>query len=58
MSAASEPDVRDAMDSAVLQMQKAPISALRVDVLTRNGKTTYFLVPDDLYGQDAKALPK
>jgi hypothetical protein len=58
ISAASEPDVRDAMDSAEQQMQKAPISALRVDGLTRNGKTTYFLVPDDLYGQDTKALPK
>ena len=58
ISAASEPDVRDAMDGAEQQMQKAPINALRVDVLTRNSKTTYFLVPDDLYGQDAKALPK
>lgn len=55
---ATEVDVRDAMDAAELQMQQASIIGLRVSVLTRNNKITYLLVPDDLYREDAKALPK
>lgn len=54
----SEKDLRVALDDTNLKMRDVGVSGLRLDVITRGGKTLYWLVPDDLYGQGEKALPK
>jgi hypothetical protein len=53
-----EKDLRAALDDANLKLRDASIPGLRLDAFTRGGKTVYWLVPDDLYGQGEKALPR
>lgn len=53
-----EQEIRDALDEVTLRLRDAASPALRLDTITRAGKTLYLLVPDDLYGQGEKALPR
>jgi hypothetical protein len=53
-----ENDLRDALDQVNQRLRDAASPALRLDTITRGGKVLYLLVPDDLYGQGEKALPK
>jgi len=55
---ATEQDLREALDNATQKLMQASTPALRLDALTRSGKTMYLLVPDELYGQGERALPK
>lgn len=54
----SETDLRAALEDVNQKLRDASAASLRLDVLTRSGKTMYFLVPDDLYGAGENALPK
>jgi hypothetical protein len=40
------------------QLREAAVPSLRLDALTVNGKTTEMLLPDELYGKNAQALPR
>jgi hypothetical protein len=54
----TEPDLIGKLGEVTQQLMNAATPTLRLDTLTRSGKTMFLLVPDDLYGQGAKALPK
>ncbi len=54
----SEKEVRDALDDVTQKLIKASIPSLHLDAITRGGKIAYLLVPDELYGQGEKALPR
>ena len=55
---AVEADLIGALSDVTQRLMKAPASALHLDTLTRSGKIIFLLVPDDLYGQGDKAMPK
>lgn len=40
------------------KLRAASVPSLRLDLLTINGKSTDFLVPDELYGKGSQALPR
>ena len=54
----NETDLIGKLGDVTQQLMSTSTPALRLDTLTRGSKTTFLLVPDDLYGQGDKALPK
>lgn len=58
LSGTAEADVVDALAQKTQALRDAQTPTLFVDKLTRGGKTTFFLVPDELYGSNDNALPK
>jgi len=54
----TEPDLINSFNDVTQRLMNASVPTLRLDTMTRNGKLMYLLVPDDLYGQGEKALPK
>ena len=54
----SEPEMRAALNSVTKELMGTSTSLMHLDTLTKNGKTMYWLVPDELYGKGEKALPK
>jgi hypothetical protein len=57
-SGALEKDLRAALGDVTQELRDASVPALRLDALTRDGKTVDLLVPDELYGQNDQALPR
>jgi hypothetical protein len=57
-SSASEPDLNAQRDEIVQKLIDAAYPELRLDTFNRNNKTIFLLLPDELYGQGEKALPK
>ncbi len=55
---AAEQDLQDDLRDATRQAMDASLPALRLDTLTRGGRTIYWLVPDELYGAGERALPR
>lgn len=55
---ASESDLVDSLSAVTQRLMQASTPALRLDTFTRGKASLYLLVPDDLYGQGEKALPK
>jgi hypothetical protein len=55
---ASEQDIHGLLEDMSRRMREASILSLRVDLLRAGDRTTDFLVPDELYGQNQRALPK
>lgn len=53
-----EKDLRDTLDGVTQKLMQSSTRALRLDAVTRSGKTLYLLVPDELYGQGEQAMPK
>lgn len=53
-----EKELVDALSDVNQKLIQATVPALRVDTVTRGGKTRFLLLPDDLYGQNEKALPR
>jgi hypothetical protein len=53
-----ERDLNDALAEVNQQLMKSPIPMLRLDVIARSGKSMYLLLPDELYGQGERALPR
>ncbi len=58
LSGVNEKDLRDALAEATQKLRDAQTTDLRVDFLTRSGKTIYLLLPEESYGLNEKALPK
>lgn len=54
----TEQDLHTALAGVSGQLRDASIVSLRVDLLTRSGKSLDLLVPDELYGKNDQALPK
>lgn len=55
---ASEKELRAALREVTQKLREQSITSLRLDVLNRDGKMIDWLVPDELYGQGEKALPR
>ncbi len=55
---ASDQDLRDQLSEVTDRLRQDAIPSLRLDTLALGGKTTDWLVPDELYGQNEKALPR
>jgi hypothetical protein len=58
LSGVPEQELHGSLKDVTQKLIDASVSALRLDALTRNGKTAFLLVPDELYGKGEKALPK
>jgi hypothetical protein len=54
----AEQDLLAKQDEVTLKLMDAAYPELRLDTLKRNNRTSYILLPDELYGQGEKALPK
>lgn len=54
----NESELHDALADVNQRLMKLPTPALRLDVITRNNKSMYVLVPEELYGQGERALPR
>ncbi|MEW5719051.1 MAG: hypothetical protein AB1817_10520, partial [Chloroflexota bacterium] len=57
-SGASEQDVIEKLDTVTLKLMDAAYPELRLSAFKRNNRTLFVLLPDELYGQGEKALPK
>lgn len=57
-SGASEQDLNAQRDEIVQKLMDAAYPALRLDTFNRNNTTIFILLPDELYGQGEKALPR
>jgi hypothetical protein len=53
-----EAEIRGRITETIQKLQEASVPGLRLDTLTRGGKIVYLLVPDELYQQGEKALPR
>ncbi|MGB8648648.1 MAG: hypothetical protein WCF84_25650 [Anaerolineae bacterium] len=53
-----ENDLRSRLDEVAGKLRDDQVNALRLDMFTSNKDLVFILVPDDLYGQGEKALPK
>jgi hypothetical protein len=53
-----ESDLRSRLGDISEKLRDDQVPALRLDTYTRTNLTNYLLVPDELYGQGEKALPK
>jgi len=58
LSGANENDLSRALSDVTQKLRDAQSTGLFLDTLTRNNKTIYLLLPDELYGLNDKALPK
>jgi hypothetical protein len=54
----SEKDLTNKLGDVTQKLMDSNYPSLRIDTLTRNKKTSFILLPDELYGQGEKALPK
>jgi hypothetical protein len=54
----SAADLQSNLKDLTHQLSQASIPSLRLDALTVGGKTTDFLLPDELYGKNQQALPR
>lgn len=57
-SITSEKDVLNALNEVNDKLAQSDTPGLRLDSFVRNGVTNFLLLPNDLYGQGAAALPK
>ncbi len=55
---AAEQDVIEQLDTVTLKLMDAAYPELRLSAFKRNNRTLFILLPDELYGQGEKALPK
>lgn len=55
---ANESDLINSLSDVTQRLMQASTPVLRLDTITRGKESMYLLVPDDLYGQGEKALPK
>ncbi|MCI0477648.1 MAG: hypothetical protein L0Y55_15490 [Anaerolineales bacterium] len=53
-----EQSVLEKISEVTLTLMDAAYPELRLDVIKRNNRALYILLPDDLYGRGEKALPK
>jgi hypothetical protein len=53
-----EQDLLAKLDEVSLKLMDAAYPELRLDTLKRNNRMIFLLLPDELYGQGEKALPK
>jgi hypothetical protein len=53
----SESELRASLSDVTGQLRQDAIPSLRLDALALGGKTTDLLVPDELFGQNERALP-
>lgn len=53
-----EPDLRTALANVTTKLRDSSVPALRLDSVSRNNRTLYLLVPDELVGQAARGLPQ
>lgn len=53
-----EEGLRTQLSETTQRLRDAQVPALRLDALQRANQWSYLLVPDELYGQGEKALPK
>ncbi len=53
-----ETELTQALSDVTQRLIDQAVPALRLDTLTRNGKTNFILVPDERYGKKEQALPK
>ncbi len=53
-----ENDLRTRLEDVSKKLQDDQVNALRLDSFMQGKNVVYLLVPDDLYGQGEKALPK
>lgn len=53
-----ETDLRARLGEVAQALRDEQVPSLRLDGLTRAGRIIYLLVPDELYGQGEKALPR
>lgn len=53
-----EPDLRDALAKVTTRLHDGSVPALRLDSVSRNNRTLFLLVPDELVGRAASGLPQ
>ena len=58
LSGANEQDLRDALGEVTQKLRDAKSTDLFLDTVTRNNQSVYLWLPDELYGQNEKALPR
>jgi hypothetical protein len=58
LSGTSEQAVRNALAQIIQKRRDASATDLFLDTVTRNNRSVYLLLPDELYGQNEKALPR
>ncbi len=54
----TEQELRNSLSEITSHLRQDTIPSLRLDTLALGGKTTDLLVPDELYGQNERALPR
>ena len=58
LSGTNEQDLRDALAEVTQKLRDAKSADLFLDTVTQNKQSVYLLLPDELYGQNEKALPR
>jgi len=53
-----EPELKSALGNVTTKLRDGSVPTLRLDSATRNDRTLYLLVPDELYGQGARVFPQ
>ena len=53
-----ETDLKSALADVTTKLHDGSVPTLRLDSATRNNRTLYLLVPDELYGQGARVFPQ
>lgn len=54
----SETDLKAELVDVTTKLRDGSVPTLRLDTATRNNRTLYLLVPDELYGQGARVFPQ